>query len=66
MDDPLCISLSYQEARQAFNLCSEEDPFVSFMQTAAGSMKNAFNLSVFKEDLTRAFEEFDTDASMIH
>lgn len=62
MDDPLCISLSYQEARQAFNLCSEEDPFVSFMQTAAGSMKNAFNLSVFKEDLTRAFEEFDTDA----
>ena len=62
VDDPLCISLSYQEARQAFNLCSEEDPFVSFMQTAAGSMKNAFNLSVFKEDLTRAFEEFDTDA----
>ena len=62
MDDPLKISISYQEARQAFNLCSPDAPFVPFNQTASSSIRDSFNLAVFKEDLTRAFEEFDTDA----
>ncbi len=62
VDDPLKISISYQEARQAFNLCSPDAPFVPFTQTASSSIRDSFNLAVFKEDLTRAFEEFDTDA----
>lgn len=58
---PLFISDSYQEARQAFSLTSRDSPVVSFQSVTGESLKNAFNLSLFKTQITRAFEEFDTD-----
>ena len=61
VDDPLKISGSYQEARQAFNLADQENPVVPFSRITDDSMKNAFNIAVFKNSLTQAFEEFDTD-----
>lgn len=61
VDDPLKISSSYQEARQAFNLTSQADPVIPFSRITEDSMKNSFNITVFKGALTQAFEEFDTD-----
>lgn len=61
VDDPLKISGSYQEARQAFNLADQENPVVPFSRITDDTMKNAFNITVFKNSLTQAFEEFDTD-----
>ena len=61
VDDPLKISASYQEARQAFNLADRDNPVVPFSRITEDSYKNAFNIALFKNSLTRAFEEFDTD-----
>ncbi len=61
VDDPMKISASYQEARQAFNLAGRQTPILFFSRTGGDSCRNAFNIAVFKNDLTQAFEEFDTD-----
>ncbi len=61
VDGPLKISVSYQEARQAFNLANRQAPVVSFSRSDGGACRNAFNITVFRNALTRAFEEFDTD-----
>lgn len=61
VDDPLKISASYQEGRQAFNLASRQAPIVFFSRSDKGACRDAFNITVFKNALTRAFEEFDTD-----
>ncbi|MDO4268977.1 MAG: response regulator [Eubacteriales bacterium] len=61
VDDPLKISVSYQESRQAFNLATREEQVVPFSRVTEESMKNSFNITLFKGALTRAFEEFDTD-----
>lgn len=60
-DEPMKISASYQEARQAFNLAGRQTPILFFSRTGGDSCRNAFNIAVFKNDLTQAFEEFDTD-----
>ena len=60
-DHPLKISESYQEARQAFSLTDREHPVLNYSQATPDSVKNSFNISLFKNDITRAFEEFDTD-----
>lgn len=61
VDDPLKISASYQESRQAFNLADRTDPVVPFSRITDNVYKNAFNIALFKSSLTQAFEEFDTD-----
>ena len=61
VDDPLKISASYQEARQAFTLADRNNPVVPFSRITGDSCKNAFNITLFKGSLTQAFEEFDTD-----
>ena len=61
VDDPLKISGSYQKRRQAFNLANRQAPIVFFSRSDKGACRDAFNITVFKNALTRAFEEFDTD-----
>lgn len=61
VSQPLKICESYQEARQAFGRGSGEQPLVFFSAKDASSIRNAFNISVFKGDITKAFNEFDTD-----
>ena len=56
------ISESYQEARQAFSLTSRQKPVATIEELDGNAFRNSFNISVFKSELTRAFEEFDTDA----
>lgn len=61
VEDPLRINESYQEARQAFNMTDEQHPMVMFSEIADRSLRRAFNIALFKNSLTQAFEEFDTD-----
>ena len=58
---PLKISESYQEARQAKSLAESQQPVVVFTDNDTASIRNSFNISVFKNDMTKAFNEFDTD-----
>ncbi len=58
---PLKISESYQEARQAKSLAENGQPVVVFTDNDTASIRNSFNISVFKNDMTKAFNEFDTD-----
>ncbi|MCI8516751.1 MAG: AraC family transcriptional regulator [Hungatella sp.] len=60
VDSPLKISDSYQDARMAFSLASGENPYPNYNQVKPDSIKNSFNITLFKNDLTRAFEEFDS------
>ncbi|MCD8365468.1 MAG: response regulator, partial [Clostridiales bacterium] len=62
VNDPLKISASYQDARQAFSLASRSNPLVLYSQISDYSRHNSFNITMFREPLIKAFEEFDTDA----
>ncbi|MDO4324611.1 MAG: AraC family transcriptional regulator [bacterium] len=61
VDDPMKISISYQEARQAFRMTDRTHPVLSFSQESDASSRNSFNIALFRGALTQAFEEFDTD-----
>ncbi|MDO5415654.1 MAG: AraC family transcriptional regulator [Lachnospiraceae bacterium] len=61
VEDAMSISETYQEARQSFNLADKDHPVIFFEKQDEDSRKNAFNLGIFKTDLTRAFEEFEAD-----
>lgn len=58
---PLKISESYQEARQAFGRMNRSQSIAFFNSGDTDSIRNAFNISVFKGEITKAFNEFDTD-----
>ena len=62
VDDPLKISQTYQEARRTFSKAVRENPVVLFAGFEESSLKDSFNLTVFKDVLTQAFEEFEPDA----
>lgn len=59
------VSESYQEARQLFSIVSKEQPLL-FSEETLGKPphKNAFNISIFKNDIMKAFEELD--ATILH
>lgn len=59
-DSPLKVSDSYQDARVAFTTATLEQPFRDYNQVKPEDVKNSFNIAVFKNDLTKAFEEFDS------
>lgn len=59
--NPLLISEVYQDARQIFTYITPEKPVVFFEELQSDkSVKNVFNMALFKDDITKAFEEFDT------
>lgn len=59
VDSPLKISDSYQDARVAFTSATTEKPYRDYDQVKPEDIKNSFNITLFKNDLTKAFEEFD-------
>lgn len=61
VDGPSKICESFQDARTAFAIADRKRPIASTAQAAPDAHKNSFNISVFKNDITQAFEEFDTD-----
>lgn len=60
-DAPLRISSSYQEARAAFQAADAEHPIVKSEDTSLEQHRNSFNIALFRNDIAKAFEEFDTD-----
>ncbi len=61
VDSPLRISSSYQEARMAFLATDADHPVIRSDETTLEQYRNPFNISLFRNDITKAFEEFDTD-----
>lgn len=59
--DVFGISDSYQYARQAFSYTTEECRTLHIDDCTNAAPSNLFNISVFKDSLTRAYEEYDSD-----
>lgn len=60
--DPLAITESYQYARDAFSNTGAGCPTVFFDDChRKADSKKSFNFAIFKDDLARAYEEFDAD-----
>lgn len=60
---PLQIASSFQDAKQIFSRASSERPIVCMEDIAPDrSMKNVFNMSLFKEDIRKAYAELDEKA----
>mgnify|MGYP001073388027 FL=1 len=63
VSSPLQMASSYQDARQTFTFVCEETPILFLEDLAADEpLKNVFNISLFKEDLLKAYAEFDEKA----
>lgn len=63
VDAPMQIAASFQDAKQIFSQVTPEAK-IQFMENASCSvpLKNVFNMSLFKEDIRRAYAEFDEKA----
>lgn len=60
---PIKIASSFQDARQIFALTEDGTSFVFCEETACReTLKNVFNISLFKEDIRKAYAEFDEKA----
>lgn len=61
VDKPLAICDSYQYSRQAFQ-STDSDSVILYFEDGiqSSSRRNSFNISLFKSDLTKAFEEYDS------
>lgn len=63
INSPLQMSSSYQDARQTFAQVSEEMPILFSEDIAEEEpLKNIFNISLFKEDILKAYAEYDEKA----
>lgn len=60
---PMQIASSYQDAKQIFARFKTEDSFCFFEDFPCDEpLKNVFNMSLFKEDIRKAYAEFDEKA----
>jgi two-component system response regulator YesN len=61
-NNQLYISEAYQDARQIFSSVTKEKPILFYDDFHIDkTAKNIFNMSLFRGDIKKAFEEFDTD-----
>lgn len=61
--EPLQTASSYQDAKQIFSQISCEKPILFFEDVPENEpLKNVFNLSLFKEDIRKAYAEYDEKA----
>lgn len=61
VEKPLDISASFQDARHIFNKSTAEKPLLFFPEIDVEKpIKNTFNISIFKNDIVSAYEEFDS------
>lgn len=60
---PMQLASSYQDAKQVFSQIPPDKPFLFFEDVPAGEpLKNVFNFSLFKEDIRKAYAEYDEKA----
>jgi len=63
VNQPLQIATSFQDAKQIFPRTTEEDSILFFSDvTDSEQLKNVFNMSLFRENIRKAYAEFDTEA----
>ena len=63
--DPLAIAESYQYSRDAFSNTNKQQTIIFFDDCLKqDSYKKSFNFSIFKDNLARAYEEYD--AQLLH
>lgn len=63
VDKPLQLSASYQDAKQIFSQVTDEQPVLFFEDAVSNAgLKNVFNMSLFKEDIRKAYAEYDEKA----
>ena len=56
------ISEAYQDARQIFSFTTDQRPIVFYDDSQrTESKKNSFNVALLKDDIKKAFEEFNTE-----
>lgn len=63
VQSPLSISESYQEARQILHLATADKPVMFseiHKQSTSPTSATTFNMSLFKEDIRKAFEDYDS------
>lgn len=62
VEEPLAVCDSYQFSRQASISANADNPIVFFEDCLRDDFyHNSFNISLFKQDLTKAFEEYDSE-----
>ncbi len=60
---PIQIASSFQDAKQVFSQLTPEHPLLFAEDTPYDKpLKNVFNMSLFKEDIRKAYAEFDEKA----
>lgn len=60
VERPMQLSVSFQEAKQISSRTSEKQPVLFFDDVPNTAMpNNVFNISLFKEDIRKAYAEFD-------
>lgn len=64
VSEPFAVSESYQYSRQAYQASSPARPVAFFEQLENADAHHSFNISVFKGDLCKAFEEYEPEILM--
>lgn len=60
---PMKTAASFQDAKQIFSQTNEGQPILFAENMASGeSLQNVFNMSLFKEDIRKAYVEYDEKA----
>lgn len=60
---PMQLASSFQDAKQIFSQLTPEQPILFAEDIPCGKpLKNVFNMSLFKEDIRKAYAEFDEKA----
>ncbi len=59
VSSPMSVCDSFQFARSAFRRCSDDTPVVLSSEKGTAQSHDAFNISLVKKDLIRAFEDYD-------
>ncbi|MDE6203710.1 MAG: AraC family transcriptional regulator, partial [Lachnospiraceae bacterium] len=63
VNNPMQIPASYQDAKQIFSQVTDASPVLFFEDvTSSSQLKNVFNMSLFKEDIRKAYAEYDETA----
>lgn len=61
--DPLDLSSSYYDSKQITEYVSDKQPLLFWDELPnISTLRNVFNLSLFRDDIRRAFEEVDEDS----
>ena len=59
---PMQLSTSYQDARHCFVGATADSPIITWEDNDESSSSDVFNFSLFKDDLLKAYSEYDSES----